>query len=177
MRNIISYESIKDNNDFWLYFIMTNFPESLDEITDKTCMEIIEENYTMNEEWINKFIKCYDGIFDESDGYVDNPNTLKIILATRDIFYIEFHAGDTIYYINDEEIGCTGPHYQIKKIDLEEYLNYTDMLDNKIKLLLLPMLKLEKSEEFNIYYILNDIIKEHNVLNLLVNSIFENIVI
>ncbi len=176
MRNIVNYEIIKKNNNFWIWFIMNNFPESLDELSDKTVMEIINENYFIDKEWIDEFTGYYKEVFNENDGYIENPNTLEIILSTNDILYIEFHPGDTIYYINDIEIGCTGPEYSIKKISWKEYCNYTYLMDNKKKLLLLPMLSIEKNSEYSIIDILGCVIKE-DILENVYNAIIENCII
>lgn len=38
MRKLISYDKIKSEKDFWLMFLMGNFPESLDNETDETFL-------------------------------------------------------------------------------------------------------------------------------------------
>lgn len=44
-------------------------------------------------------------------GFVNAPKAVVIKLANGYEFCIEFHPGDTIYYINGNQIGCTGPSY------------------------------------------------------------------
>jgi len=139
MRKIIKIEEIRENKNFWLYFFVSNFPESLDEDSDSTLTEIIQENYTISKGWVDKLTKNYDGVFDENDGYVADPNTLQLAVCDNNKIFIEYHPGDTIYYINDTQIGCTGPHYIIKKISWDDYSNYFKDLSSDIKLLFSPM--------------------------------------
>lgn len=139
MRKIINIDEIRKNKNFWLYFFISNFPESLDEDSDSTLTEIIEENYAISKDWVDKLTQNYDGVFDENDGYVTEPNTLELALCDNNKVFIEYHPGDTIYYINDTQIGCTGPHYVIRKISWNDYSSYFKGLSSDIKLLFLPM--------------------------------------
>lgn len=139
MRKILDINEMMENKNFWLYFFISNFPESLDEDSDSTLTEIIGENYVISKDWVDKLTQNYDGVFDESDGYVAEPNTLEIVVCDNNKILIEYHPGDIIYYINDIKIGCTGPHYIIRKISWKDYSNYFRDLDNDIKLLFLPM--------------------------------------
>lgn len=49
------------NKDFWTGFIMTSFPTSLDEETDMTLAELMEENEMENTDinWWSNFTKYY----------------------------------------------------------------------------------------------------------------------
>lgn len=147
MRNVIDYMEVRENNHFWLYFLMNNFPESLDDQTDQTISEIISDHYEIDKEWVDHFTGYDDGVFDENDGYVENPTTLKIPLSTANNLFIEFHPGDTIYFIDHHEIGRTGPHYSIQKINWEAFCHYTQDLDNREKLLLMPMVTVKITEK------------------------------
>ena len=156
MRKLISYDKIKSEKDFWLMFLMGNFPESLDNETDETLSEIISGLYDCNIQWMDDFTGYYDGIFDESDGCVDEPTTLELELSTNEKLYIEFHPGDTIYFINDDEIGSTGPEYFIHKLDWQQFVSYTHDLSSDKKLLLLPMLAINDEDKDGIKQIIVD---------------------
>ena len=69
--------------------------------------ELIQEKCILDKDWIDNLTSYYDGVFDENDGYVDTPKAVAIKLSNGDEFCVEFHPGDTIYYINDVQIGCT----------------------------------------------------------------------
>lgn len=131
-----------------MWFIMCNFPEGLTSDED-ALSEFMFERYEeiIDESWIDEITGYYDSVFDESDGYIDDPNTIKLTLSTGDEFFIELHPGDFIYYMGDTELGCTGPEYSIQKIDLESFLNYTNNLSDSEKLLVLPMVKIESDEQ------------------------------
>ena len=159
MRKLINYDTIKNEKDFWLIFLMGSFPESLDNETDETLSEIISGLYGYNRQWADDFTGYYDGIFDECDGYIDDPTTLEIELSTGEKLYIEFHPGDTIYFINDEEIGCTGPEYFIHKLDWQKYVSYTHSLSCEQKLLLMPMLAVKDGEKNELNQIIVDGLK------------------
>lgn len=164
MRKLINYDMIKNEKDFWLIFLMGCFPESLDNETDETLSEIISGLYGYNRQWADNFTGYYDGIFDECDGYIDDPATLEMELSTGDKLYIEFHPGDTIYFINDEEIGCTGPEYFIHKLDWQEYVSYTYSLSCDMKLLVLPMLAVKDGEKDGLKQIIVDGLKAIDVI-------------
>lgn len=128
------------NQDFWSFFFYANFPNGYNEETDMSLGEMVEKIIPINIEWVNSFTQYYDGVFDEFDGYLENPTTLIATLNHGEILKIEFHPGDVIFYINEKEIGCTGPHhitqsYPYKK--LEQLLSYSK--GDLLFLLLFPL--------------------------------------
>ncbi len=149
------FNEIMNNNSFWLYFVSTQFPNAFDDVYDTSLCEFISENYEPDEEWIDDFIQYYDGIIDENDGYADNPNYINLTLNNHD-FKIEFHAGDTLYFLDGVKIGCTGPHFILETL---LFRDFTELLKNvedvRINLLVMPMLAPEKN---NILYI-NEIVE------------------
>ena len=64
--------------------------------------------------WWDAFTGYYDGILEESDGYLDEPTTLETSLSQERMLKIQFHPGNTLYYINGEKIGSTGPHWELQ---------------------------------------------------------------
>lgn len=141
-----------DNHYFWFYFLETAFPNGYNEERDVSVGEIIEKifNIDINKatNWINNFTGYYEGVMDESDGYLENPNLLTIKLAQGIALNIEFHPGDTIYYFNSMQIGCTGPHWQLYCLTWKELIE----ISNKAKesaylfLLLLPITAITKED-------------------------------
>lgn len=156
MRKIIEFSEVQNKKDFWIYFLMSNFPESLDIESDETICDIISEKYNISSKWIDSFTGYYEGVFEEKDGYIDNPNTIKIQLDELNYWYIEMHPSDTIYFLNNIEIGCTGAEYFIRNIYWDDLKKYIHNLTNKEKILLLPMViinKKQREELFEIIYI------------------------
>lgn len=156
MRKIIKFSEVQNKKDFWIYFLMSNFPESLDIESDETICDIISEKYNISSKWIDSFTGYYEGVFEEKDGYIDNPNTIKIQLDELNYWYIEMHPSDTIYFLNNIEIGCTGAEYFIRNIYWDDLKKYIHNLTNKEKILLLPMViinKKQREELFEIIYI------------------------
>ncbi|MDE7204788.1 MAG: immunity protein 19 [Lachnospiraceae bacterium] len=58
----------------------------------------------------------------------------------RKILKIEFHPGDILYFINDEQIGSTGPHYELQTIPYEKVEQLLSLKKGRqLFLLLLPL--------------------------------------
>lgn len=146
--DLICLEDIINNKDFWLYFFSTNFPNAYDEESNITLGEYINDKYNISKTWVNELTKYYKEVFDLNDGYVDEPKMILLELNNQDAFKIEFHPGDTIYYLNDKKIGCTGPDFMIHNISWEQFKQFT--LNFKyvdiIMFLILPMVYISKSE-------------------------------
>ncbi len=64
------------NKKFWTGFVATSFPAALDEASDMSLDEIVEENGLDDCDWWDAFTGYYEGILEESDGYLENPQTL-----------------------------------------------------------------------------------------------------
>ncbi|MDE5557004.1 MAG: immunity protein 19 [Ruminococcus sp.] len=140
-----STDEIINNNSFWIYFLSVNFPNAYDEITDTDISELLDE-YNYDNKWIDEFIQYSEEIFGENDGYVDNPNTIDLNLNGHD-FRIEFHPGDTVYFFDGQEIGCTGGHFILKKIDFQLFSELTyGIEDIRMFLLVMPMVSLNNAD-------------------------------
>lgn len=96
----MDFHAVSGNFYFWLYFLSTSFPESLDSETDQTLAEFLAAHYDCEaaQEWADDFVQSEaDNVND--DGYVENPSTLEVLL--KDIkLTIAFHPGDTIFYLD-----------------------------------------------------------------------------
>lgn len=140
-----SIDDIINNNSFWIYFLSVNFPNAYDEITDTDISELLDE-YDYDSKWIDEFTQYSEEIFYENDGYVDNPNTIDLNLNGHD-FRIEFHPGDTVYFLDGQEIGCTGGHFILKKIDFRFFSEITDGIEDiRIFLLVMPMVYVKNTD-------------------------------
>ncbi len=121
----ISLDEI-DNLPFWLNYFGCSYLNLYDEEEDASVSELMGELCTQEVlEWWKTFTGWYDGVLDECDGYLDDPAFLEVPLTRGRTLKIEFHPGDTLYYIDGEEIGSTGPHWKLRTIpykELEELL-------------------------------------------------------
>ncbi|MCH5345238.1 MAG: immunity protein 19 [Acetatifactor sp.] len=179
MRKLLNYERIRYESDFWIMFLLGYFPISRYNEAEGTLNEFICDRYGYNKHWIHEFKGYYDGIFNENDGYLEDPTTLELELSTGEKLYIEFHPGDTIFFIDNAEIGCIGPHYFIHKIDWPQFISYTNSLSSDQKLLLLPMLAIGDEEREDLRQIIVEglrmieVIKESDY-EVIENSIIHN---
>lgn len=176
MRNIVNVEDVMSKEDFVAWFIMNCFPEGLDEENDMSIYDVMEENYSFDTEWFNKFTCYYDGVFEENDGYVENPNAISVHLNNHNELTIEFHPGDIIFFMNDFEIGCTGPDYRIKVISFAEYCELTRNLGYENKLLLLPIVIVDEDEEAEFRKCVELILSNFNVRKSCLEPVVEIIV-
>lgn len=145
------------NRNFWVGFIATSFPTALGEETDISLTELMIENGMCDTSWWDNFTKYYDGVLEESDGYVDEPETIICELVPTQILKIEFHPGDTVYYINDKQIACTGGHYNIQVIPFKELLN--SIKDRQIFLLLLPLAVIDSLDKDEATQIISNVLQ------------------
>ena len=157
VKQVITSDELLANQHFVRWFLMMNFPEG---ISAEGCsvFELIEENCTLDTVFIDHLTGYYEGVLEENDGYVDTPKRVIIPLDTGDEFCVEFHPGDTIYFMNGNEIGCTGGHYKIRKLSLEQFLMYTAHMQECRKLFLLPMVKISAGEKENMTKIIQSVI-------------------
>ena len=136
-----------DNLLFWSYFLCTSYPCAYLESKDCRLCDLVEDTMPIDPVWSDDFTQYYDGIGEESDGYVDNPTTITSPISSTETLKIEFHPGDTIFYINHDEIGCTGPHWKLWSIPFKKVKSLLSLEHGNVLFwLLLPMAALEQEE-------------------------------
>ncbi|MCH5340987.1 MAG: immunity protein 19 [Acetatifactor sp.] len=137
-----------DNKPFWRGYFLIGYSECYCEELDMSIWDMEEEIIQAGDwEYWNEFTGWYEGIIDECDGYLDEPTYLEVYIGTMDkTLKIEFHPGDTYYYLDGAEIGNIGPH----SMTLQPLSFHTikSLLDNKngdiLFFLLFPMIDLEE---------------------------------
>ena len=146
--NIIHLNDLQfDNTRFWAYFLSVNYPCAYSEESDSSLCDFVEEVLPVDPEWTDDFTQYYDGVLEESGGYLEDPTTFLADLSSGEHFKIEFHPGDVIFYINDEEIGCTGPHYELWNIPYQKIKEVLTQKDGAVLFqLLLPMVALDEGD-------------------------------
>src|SRR5215470_14363225 len=53
-------------------------------------------------DWYRRFTGWYPGIFDESDGYSEDPATVHLALANGVQLRVEFHPGEQNWFLRGE---------------------------------------------------------------------------
>lgn len=137
-----------DSLPFWTNYFGCCYPDGYDEEEDVSASELMQELYTEEtRNWWDTFTGYYDGVLDESDGYLEEPATLETALPEGKTLKIEFHPGDILYFINDEQAGSTGPHCELQTIpysDVEQLLSLEN--GRLLFLLLLPLAYIDREE-------------------------------
>lgn len=143
---IVEFKEIESSSYFWLYFLSTAFPLAYDETEDINLAEFICENYDLDAagKWVNKFVQYNESIMQYNDGYAENP-TAVVIAQNKDIYTIQYHPGDTLYFKGIDEIASTGANYDIHKITFEDFVNINKSC-GFISVLLLPIVFINESE-------------------------------
>ena len=134
-----------DNKHFWRGYIRDHFIYGYDDKTDTTIDSI--EDYLVDSsdlQFWDSFTGWDDSILDEGDGYLEDPAYIDEELNDECRLKIEFHPGDTIYYLNGNKVGSIGPHYELNGIPFELIKN-ADMIDYGEELfwLCLPMVSIQ----------------------------------
>ncbi len=74
--------------------------------------------------WWNEFTGWYPGIFEESDGYSDDPATVRVALANDVELRIEFHPGDNDWFLRGAAVEASladiGPHWALPGLRWQE---------------------------------------------------------
>lgn len=149
MNDILTLNDLcNESEQFWSFFLSKSYPNGYFEEEDIELSEYIREKYNVSLEWVDEFTKYYDGVMDEKDGYVENPRKVIVDFANSNLLEVEFHPGDTIFYLNKESIGCTGPHFNLHKISWTEFKALLVDVDNKEWrfFMLLPMIYIKEDE-------------------------------
>lgn len=133
--------------NFWINYFGCCYPNGYDESNGSSVSNLMEELYTKEVgNWWDQFTGYYEGVLDENDGYLDNPTTLEALLSNK-ILKIEFHPGDILYFIDDEQIGSTGPHYKLRTIPYKEVAKLLSLKNGRqLFLLLLPLVFIEEED-------------------------------
>lgn len=137
-----------DNLHFWINYFGCSYPNAYDEEEDVSVSDLMQEICTEeSRRWWDAFTGYYDGILEESDGYLDEPTTLETPLSQERMLKIQFHPGDRLYYINEEKIGSTGPHWKLQTIPYEEIRQILGQKQGcRLYLLLLPLAMIRQEE-------------------------------
>lgn len=135
------------NKSFWVDFFCMSYPNAFDEESEVSLVDLIEETGLSNISWWDNFTGNYDGVFEENDGYLDEPTTIETAFKPDQILKIEFHPGDILYFINHQQIGSTGPHWKLHVLPFTEAEQLLSQEDGELLFfLLLPLTYIETED-------------------------------
>ena len=107
---------------------------------------------------------------------MDDTDSIMIELNNHNELIIEFHPGDVIFFMNNCQIGCTGPEYKIKAITFKEYTELTKDLSLEKKLFLLPMVEVNENETTEFSELLSMLLSNYSISSSCKNQIIEIII-
>lgn len=76
-------------------------------------------------DWHHQFTGWYPGIFDESDGYSDDPATVEVVLGNDVHLRVQFHPGDKYWFLRcadtaEAMLANIGPHWALPGLRWQE---------------------------------------------------------
>ena len=114
-------------------------------IEDLSVEEIVSQFADM--EWWDDFTGYDEEVFEENDGYLEEPMSVEVILDGNRTLKVEFHPGDILYYINGESVGSTGPHWKLQVFDFAEIAQFLTKENGEIVFgLLLPLARISAND-------------------------------
>lgn len=155
-------EKIPTNPEFWFCYLVSSFGQ----IGEPFEADFLNKTFNINEKsalaWWDS-LTGYSEEFEESEENVENPNSIPIEFQNHVNLIIEFHPGNTYYFLENhlskEEaaIGDIGGHWALPMLRWDEVVllsknvkpvteieNYSSF----VMLLLLPCVWLTKDEDF-----------------------------
>jgi Immunity protein 19 len=160
------------NPNFWFSYLVSSFGQIGEPFETEFVGKVFDVSGENTINWWNSFTGYYEGIFDETDGEVENPSSISIDLQNEIHLVIEFHAGDTYYFLENRSsvesatLGDIGPHWILPMLRWTEVVNLSKAInldqrlengDNLLILLLLPCVWITKNDDVSeIHKIVSD---------------------
>lgn len=137
-----------DNKDIWLYHFAFNFPFSSIEINDRSFDDFLCMSYELpSNDWIDEFTGGTDDNGREKEPWTGKSLDIKI--NDNVTFSVEFHAFETVYFLNDVYIGNTGGHFKLSLLSWKELINIVRNSDI-LFFMMLPLAMGNKAEQAEI---------------------------
>jgi hypothetical protein len=112
--------------EFWASYYMSGLEVLSDREPDYGHLcALLSVDKAQAEAWWEKFTGWYPGIFDQSDGWVDDPATVSFRANGVELL-TQFYPGDTVYLlkgIDQQEavmFGIRGPHWRLPMLRWSE---------------------------------------------------------
>lgn len=144
---LVEFEQVAGNPYFWLYYLSVCFPLAFDEEEEMTLADFIYENYDCDGEaaaWVDAFVQFSEEIMQAHDGHAEDPTTV-VVKAAAEEYAVQFHPGDTIFFRNGQEIGSTGPNYDVQKLSFSAFVRLYQAI-GFASALVLPMVCVKEAE-------------------------------
>lgn len=154
-----------ENKNFWNAFFSVSYPNGYDEEQDLSVSDITSEFVDMD--WWDDFTGYDEVVFEENDGYLDEPVTIVTNMDSSREITVVFHPGDILYFVNGENVGSTGPHWKLQIFSFDEVEQVLANENGEILFwLLLPLAKIA----------VNDVEEVVRKLEKMLESLFETAV-
>jgi hypothetical protein len=111
---------------FWAAYLCTSFGqigEPFDPVAVCDALGVAQDDART---WWKNFTGWYDGIFDESDGDLENPAGVAVEVSPHFLFEVETHPGHTGYFFRPLDnshrvrVGEVGPHWRLPMLRWSE---------------------------------------------------------
>jgi len=91
--------SLMVDGRFWAAHLCSSFGQIGPPFEPEAVFELLGVSEEAVDSWWNTFTGWYEGVFDEADGWVDDPGVIEAPLAGGVSLTVEFHPGQTRYLV------------------------------------------------------------------------------
>jgi hypothetical protein len=152
-------QEVLDNRLFWALVFGAGFGQIGEPPEMEAICSLLGVDPDAVEEWSNQLTGWYPGIFDDSDGCVQDPSAVRVPLAGGVDLTVEFHPGDCYWMLTDDRepspaaLANVGPHWALPGLRWQEAVAASDAIDRSsgdgaiALLLLLPVVWLTNSDD------------------------------
>ena len=111
---------------FWAAFLCVSFGQIGDPFDSALACRAFGVSERAAQGWWQKFTGWYDGVLDETDGWLENPSGVVVALTPRLALEVETHPGGTEFFVSSVEpprrrlVGDVGPHWRLPMFRWEE---------------------------------------------------------
>lgn len=110
---------------FWTAYLCASFGQIGDPLDPGVVCSAFDVTEEAAQAWWRRFTGMYDGIFDESDGWLDSPAGVIVPIAGNLRLEVETHPGGTEYYLGTKGsarymLGECGGHWRLPMLRWSE---------------------------------------------------------
>ena len=154
-------QEVLEDRRFWASLYASAFGQVGAPPEPAAFCSLLEVNERDALDWHNEFTGWYPGIFDESDGCIEDPAQVQVALANNVQLRVEFHPGDQYWFLRGADgaeamLANIGPHWALPGLRWQEAIAIGDAMPTNgwlATLLLLPIVWITRGDNVSAAHI------------------------
>jgi len=144
---------VLDDRRFWAYLYGSACGSLGDSIEPEEICGLLDLSVDDAERWSRTFTGWYPGIFDHSDGWSDDPASIRVGLAGGVRLHVDFHPGDIYWTLHGPDmteaiLANAGPHWELPGLRFQEAVAIAAAVSEpRTLLLLLPIVAVTAGDD------------------------------